>query len=130
MCEVWISLPCLRAAPRWDAVWEILGRHPTYVNRRPDYRRYSAVHQAALFGDVGVLRRLVEECGADPRALTADGTTAQHVAAEHGHGEAAEFLEQCALEYAKKRSRAEAACPAGAASMEAANRGGGHHREG
>ncbi|CAJ1343229.1 unnamed protein product [Effrenium voratum] len=32
----------------WDTLREILGRHPGYVNMRPPYRRYAAIHQAGV----------------------------------------------------------------------------------
>ncbi|CAK9042461.1 Bacilysin biosynthesis oxidoreductase BacC [Durusdinium trenchii] len=42
----------------WETLREILGRHPGYVNMRPPYRRYAAIHQACYHGDVEVIREL------------------------------------------------------------------------
>lgn len=76
----------------WDTVWEILGRHPGYVNMRPPLRRYAAIHQAAYHGDVAVLRRYVEEFHGDPQLATKDGETPEQVAKENGNAAAVEFL--------------------------------------
>lgn len=76
----------------WDTVWEILARIPRYVNMRPPYRRYAAIHQAAFCGDVEILRRYVEEFGGDPELLSKDGESPEQVARQHGKTAAAEFL--------------------------------------
>mmetsp|Transcript_42979 Transcript_42979/g.79918 ORF Transcript_42979/g.79918 Transcript_42979/m.79918 type:complete len:809 (-) Transcript_42979:72-2498(-) len=80
---------------RWHDMFNLLKETPGAINIRPEVRAYGAIHQAAHHGDVKVLREMVEDYKADVKLLTKDGKTAQQVAEEEGHEEAAAFLQAC-----------------------------------
>ena len=40
----------------WDKAWEVLDEHPGYVDMRPPYRKFAAIHEAAFEGGVYVER--------------------------------------------------------------------------
>jgi ankyrin repeat protein len=99
---------------QWDKVWELLGRFPYYADKRPPYRRYAAIHQAACSGEVDVLQRLVKEFGASPILPTKDGQTPLQVAQEYGNEEAAACLESLSTEHPAKKLKTGAADDAAA----------------
>jgi len=76
--------PAIDAAKRgnWDELYKLLETKPDLINLRPEVREYGILHQAAFHGDVGVVRRLVEDFRADVWQLTRDGKTASQVARE------------------------------------------------
>lgn len=76
----------------WDRVFAILEQHPGYINMRPELRRFSAIHQAAYAGHGHIVKKMVEEYGANPVLLTADGITPAAVAAGEDNMEIAEYL--------------------------------------
>ncbi|CAJ1376193.1 unnamed protein product [Effrenium voratum] len=78
----------------WDTLREILGRHPGYVNMRPPYRRYAAIHQACYHGDASIVRELVETWSADALLKTKDGETPEDVAQESGSDEVVTCLQE------------------------------------
>jgi len=78
----------------WEKVWEILERHPGYVNMRPPYRRYAAIHQACFHGEADVVRKFVEEWKADPLLKTKDSETPEDVAQENGNDEVVTYLQE------------------------------------
>lgn len=85
----------------WDKAWEVLDEHPGYVDMRPPYRKFAAIHQAAFEGQVDVLRKYVEEYRGNPKLLSKDGETPEQVAKGEGHTEAAKYLaEACSKAYA------------------------------
>merc|ERR1719507_2177201 len=77
----------------FDKVFEILDKYPPYVNERPEERMYSTIHQAAYWGDMAAIKKLVEKYKADVLSLTKDGKTALEVAKENGHDAVAKYLE-------------------------------------
>eukprot|EP00929_Paragymnodinium_shiwhaense_P038660 TRINITY_DN20404_c4_g1_i1.p1 TRINITY_DN20404_c4_g1~~TRINITY_DN20404_c4_g1_i1.p1 ORF type:complete len:781 (-),score=240.71 TRINITY_DN20404_c4_g1_i1:236-2578(-) len=78
----------------WDPVWEILDRHPGYVDMRPRKRFFAAIHQAALKGDVEKLRTLVEKYGANPMLPAKNGRKPDYVAEAEGHDEAVAYIKE------------------------------------
>lgn len=82
----------------WDQLREILGRHPGYVNMRPPYRRYAAIHQACYHGDAEVVRELVKTWSGDFLLKTKDGQTPEEVAQENGSDEVVTCLQEFAAE--------------------------------
>lgn len=73
-------------------VFAILKKYPPYVNERPAMRRYSVIHQVCYWGELPILKRLVEDHGADVLLETKDGQSAEAVAREHGHTACADYL--------------------------------------
>ncbi|CAE7519852.1 bacC, partial [Symbiodinium necroappetens] len=96
----------------WEKVWEILERHPGYVNMRPPYRRYSAIHQACFHGEADVVRKFVEEWKADPLLKTKDSETPEDVVC-------APELRCIILAFGRHYSEAGETSPANAACKEA-----------
>eukprot|EP00448_Togula_jolla_P038000 CAMPEP_0170640680 /NCGR_PEP_ID=MMETSP0224-20130122/40359_1 /TAXON_ID=285029 /ORGANISM="Togula jolla, Strain CCCM 725" /LENGTH=936 /DNA_ID=CAMNT_0010971213 /DNA_START=32 /DNA_END=2842 /DNA_ORIENTATION=+ len=77
----------------WDAAFEVLSRGPQgLVDLREPGRPWATIHQAAFLGDVAVLRRLVEDFGADPQLPTIEGAVPREVAERHGCLDAAAYL--------------------------------------
>jgi len=77
---------------KWEEMFAHLAASRECVNVRPMQRRYAAIHQVAYAGDVVVLKRLVEEFGADPLLLTKDAETPQQVAEKVSNLDAAAYL--------------------------------------
>mmetsp|Transcript_33990 Transcript_33990/g.76846 ORF Transcript_33990/g.76846 Transcript_33990/m.76846 type:complete len:452 (-) Transcript_33990:163-1518(-) len=78
----------------FDRVFEILDKYPPYVNERPEERMYSTIHQAAYWGELKTIKKLVDKYNADVTATTKDGKTPQQVAEEHGHAKAAKYFQE------------------------------------
>jgi len=78
---------------KFDKVFEILDKCPSYVNERPEARMYGTIHQAAYWGDMAAIKKLLEKYSADVLSLTKDGKTALEVAKENGHDAVAKYLE-------------------------------------
>merc|ERR1719410_929324 len=78
---------------KFDKVFETLDKYPSYVNERPEERMYSTIHQAAYWGDMAAIKKLVEKYNADVLSSTKDGKTALEVAKENGHDAVVKYLE-------------------------------------
>lgn len=78
----------------WDKVWEVLDQHPGYVDMRPPYRKFAAIHQVAYEGQIDVARRYVEEYRGNPKLLTKDGQTPEQVARDEGNTEIADYFSE------------------------------------
>lgn len=76
----------------WDKAWKILERHPGYVDMRPPYRRFGAIHQAAFEGKIPILKKYVEEFKGDPKLPSKDGLTPEQVARGEGNTAAGDYL--------------------------------------
>mmetsp|Transcript_69717 Transcript_69717/g.130137 ORF Transcript_69717/g.130137 Transcript_69717/m.130137 type:complete len:710 (+) Transcript_69717:54-2183(+) len=92
MLEVAHSLISLARDASWDKLFELLARHSALVNERPAVREMSILHQAAYYGQLDVITRLVKDFGADPTLRTKHAKTAVEVAEEQGHAEAVALL--------------------------------------
>lgn len=101
---------------KWDDVWKVLGEHPDWVDRRPDYRRFTVMHQAAFEGDIDVLKKVIDEFKGDPKLANKDGQTPEQVARAEGNTEAADFLAKAAKGAAKAKAKGKAKAPASTAS--------------
>lgn len=85
----------------WDKVWEVLDERPGYVDMKPPYRVFAAIHQAAFEGQTDILKKYVEEYRGNPKLINKDGETPEKVARDAGNTEAADYLaEACAKAYA------------------------------
>jgi len=76
----------------WDGAFDILKRHPGYIDMRPPYRRYAIIHHAAYAGSKSILNKLIFTFGADPELKTQDGLTPTQVAQERAMGQAVELI--------------------------------------
>lgn len=79
---------------QWDKVWEVLDERPGYVDMRPPYRRYAAIHQAAFEGQLEIVKKYVEEYRGDPKLLNKDNETPEQVARSQGHVVVADWLKE------------------------------------
>lgn len=91
----------------WEQMREILGRHPGYVNMRPPYRRYGAIHQACYHGDAEIVRELVKTWSADFLLKTKDDQTPEEVAQENGSDEVVTCLQEFAAQNDDEESEVE-----------------------
>lgn len=78
----------------WLRVFDLLGRCPAALAHAGDGAsgQSSLLHQAARGGDLGIVRRLVEDFGAKPTVVDAGGFTAAEVAQYRGHVDVAAYL--------------------------------------
>jgi len=86
-------------AKDWDQAFAILRRRPGYIDMRPEHRFFATIHQAAIQGNMEVLRRLVDEYGANPSLPAKNGRTPEYVAAKENHIEAAEYLRSACAKF-------------------------------
>lgn len=77
----------------FDEVFKIIAKYPPYVNERPEERKYSTIHHACYWGELAVLKKLVETYDADVFLTTKGGQSAIQVAKENGHEELVKYLE-------------------------------------
>jgi len=89
----------------WEDIFTALRKQPAALVR-PDVRKLSLLHQAAYWGHKVAVETLVNEFGADPKDLTADGEDmdAAAVAESQGHHGVATAL-RCIVAKAKKNKK-------------------------
>lgn len=84
---------CLSARKQdWTRLFEVLSSCPEAAAVRPPGRNWAAIHQASRWGNLDVIRRLLEDFGVPPNLLSADGSTPADVAEHHGHKELSSFI--------------------------------------
>jgi len=84
---------CLAAKRQdWTRLFEVLFRCPEAAAARPPGRNWAAIHQAARWGALGVVRRLLEDFDVPPNLLSADGSSPADVAEHHRHAELGAFI--------------------------------------